>query len=45
MQTHQGDGAPETETWTQAGGKGTYTFKGKMKRILFMGHRLRGKIR
>jgi hypothetical protein len=34
-QTYQWDGAPETETWTQAGGKGTYTFKGKMKRILF----------
>jgi hypothetical protein len=35
QQTYQWDGAPETETWTQAGGKGTYTFKGKMKRILF----------
>lgn len=33
-QTYQWDGTPETETWTQAGGKGTYTFKGKMKRLL-----------
>lgn len=32
-QTYQWDGTPETETWTQADGKGTYTFKGKMKRL------------
>lgn len=32
-QTSMWDGTPETETWTQAGGKGTYTFKGKMKRV------------